>query len=321
MNSLQLKQYEWNYLATLLQQGYTIEQALSYVKEDYDIQAELEQGKDIKTILIGNQTSRFHRHFAFFLAITSLPQAIICAQRMDTFEKNIKKKLMKETSYPILIFVCAFLTLYFFSTFILPQMMENFDMGKENAFLTIGVSFLQALAEGLFLMVMLSLCIFAIALHKPYCKQYLLKKGSKVTSLFADICSYTLSGYLYELHHQGTSTLHAITFLNQLPKDTMLATLIKEIEQALQVGVDIVTVMKQQAFLNDSFKQCFQIGTYSGDLECMLQTFMIRQEEAWFRKIKAISIGIQIVAYVFVAFMVVLVYQIMLVPLQLLDTM
>lgn len=295
--------------------------AWKMLRPDIPLQRYLEEGMDIKDILLQNHKGNFYRHLRFFLSLSSIAEAIDCALHMDAFEKNIRKKLIQQTSYPILLFIFSFATLYVFSGYVIPQLMQSFDMEHEHPFLVQGVQALRILIYVLGGAV--CICLLLMLLWKKYPSYALfhLPYICKLTSLPSQICSYTLSGYLHVLMHRGISTKDAFVFLNQLPSNTLIHRCVRALQQGLMEGEDILTLLQKQPLIHSSFVQCWRIGMHAQNMEKALSDAMQRQEEMWLRLIKRLSITIQAVAYSFVALMVLLVYQIMLVPLQLLETM
>lgn len=313
--------YEWKYLYALLDSGYPLVQAITMIRPDVSLQVYLEQGMEISDLLLTGQKGSFYKHLRFFFALSSIKEAIDCSIHLEAFENNIRKKLIQQTSYPILLFCFAFATLYIFSSYVIPQLMQSFDMEHENALLVQGVQILRGAIYLLALFLLCALGIVILSAHHASVYQFTLNVMIKLTSLPADLCSYTLSGYLLALTKQGISTKEAFHFLIQLPKQGMLYRCVRELYQGLEEGEDILELFEKQPLLNASFVQCWRIGMHAQNMTKALQDAMERQEEAWSRLIKRISIVIQAGAYSFVALMVILVYQIMLVPLQLLESM
>lgn len=316
-----LKPYEWKYLCRILDKGYAILEALEMVRSDLVIKPYLEQGYDINRILLQGQKGRFYEHLSFFLSLSSISDAIAYALEMNSFEKALRKKLIKQTSYPILIFIMAFFTLYFFSTFIIPQMLESFDMQEENNILTTGVMLMQGTAQFIGIAIVLIALIGMYSLYKESFRLELLTFLNRRIHLPADICSYSLAGYLAQLQRHGLSTQKAFSFLCQVKPHTLLHTCVNQIDACLYQGMDITKALAKQPFVNASLLQCYRIGMHTQHMYDALLEMMQRQEEQWLRLLKQVSIIIQLFAYSFVAIMVLLVYQIMLVPLQILETM
>lgn len=313
--------YEWGYLQALLESGYPIVSALEMICPNTSLQHYLEQGMDINDILLQGQRGNFFKHLRFFLSIASIAEAIDGARRMDAFEKSIRKKLIQQTSYPLVLFVFAFATLYVFSTLVIPQLMQSFDMEGENAFLMQAVGWLRFLIQLLALLCLAILLLFIACKRNLMLTQRVLDVMGKRSTLPAQLCSYTLSGYLFALAQYGISTRDAFRFLVQLPSSSMVQRCASDLRDGLEAGGDLLELFEAHPFISTSFVQCWRIGMRTQNMKKALQDAMERQEEAWLRLIKRISIIIQSGAYSFVALMVILVYQIMLVPLQLLETM
>lgn len=276
---------------------------------------------DVETIFLQHQHGAFYDHLRFFLRITSLADAIDAAIQMKGFEQTIKKKLIKQTSYPILLFVMALATLYVFSVFIIPQLMQSFDMETSNPAL---LMITKGLEYGAIFLIVLVICLvlFLVACMRNGVLRYRVgKQLLRITSFPADVCSYTLAGYLIQLQTQGVATQAAFQFLTEVKKDSWFTHCVQDLTKALEAGSDVCDAYKEQPFIDDGFLKSWQIGVYTQQMTSALDDFMKRQENSWFRLVKTIGVGIQCGAYTFVAIMVLLVYQIMLVPMQILETM
>lgn len=316
-----MKLFEWRHLANLLAKGYPLLDALHMIHQEIDISAYLGQGMDVKDIFLQGHSGRFYTHLSFFMSLSSLSEAIYSALDMEDFEQGIRKKLIKQTSYPLLLFIFAFVTLYIFSSFIIPQMMQSFDMEQESILLTRGVVWLKTITYILFFSLIIICLVGLWCIHHPTTRFSLFDKLLRFTSLPADLCSYTLSGYFIQLQTHGLATNQAIACLLNIRQDTLLYRSVSQIHKRLSNGEELITIFEEHPYINDDLIQCWRIGMYTQNMQDAMMEMMKRQEELWFLVIKKISVGIQAGAYSFVAIMVLLVYQIMLVPLQILETM
>lgn len=307
-------------MAKLLTQGYSFLDAIQLVQRHSDVSKYLEQGMDIQGLLLTGHRGSFYEHLRFFLNITSLQEAISSALAMESFEKGVKQRFLKQTSYPILIFAFSFVTLYVFSSMIIPQLMQSFDLSQEQSFLTTGVALMQGFAITLMVLVMCFLLLVLCAKVNQKLKITLLER-CRFTSLPQAICSYRLAGYYVELIHHGIPTRPAFSFLIQLNQASLLNNCVKQIVAQLEDGDELSEILGQNHWISDDFLQCWRIGMHTQDMQASLKQYMERQEELWSHQIKQAGFVIQAIAYSFVAMMVVLVYQIMLVPLQILETM
>lgn len=77
--------------------------------------------------------------------------------------------------------------------------------------------------------------------------------------------------------------------------------------------------MQTCLYLSETFQSYYLIGSHNGDLNSALVAFMDWQQQRWFRLIHKVSIGVQLLSYAFVGVLVISVYQIMLLPLQMIN--
>lgn len=281
---------------------------------------ELEQGKTLSELLIQGHRGSFYHHLQFFMKITSLSEAIVSALEMDDVVKNMRRRLTKQCRYPMLLFVMAFFTLYLFTTQILPQLMQSFAMSEENVLLLKAVFVLRCFAVAVLWLIVLALLITLIAAHSPYWKLRILS-WLRFSALPQQYCSYLLAGYFAQLHRHGVTTKNAFAFLTQLAAGSLLTHCAVQIEAQLQAGTPLWECFAAQPWLDQAFVRMWRIAEHTHCMEASLKQYQIHQEALWEQLLKRVGTAIQIGTYLFVAVMVIFVYQIMLVPLQMMESM
>ena len=279
----------------------------------------MELGKPLSECLIEGHSEPFYEHLSFFLKITSLPNAILSALSIDDISKQLKNKLLKEMSYPMFLFLMSFLTLTMFTSFILPQLMQGFDMSS-NAFLLHAVAVLKLLSH-IVLWGIIACILLMLIMKKSLSVKLFVLHRLRFTRLPQQFCSYLLAAYYTEFLRHGISTRNAFSFLSQLNQASLLSICAAQIEKQLNNGFTLNECLDSQPWLDANFIKHFHIGTHTQNMETAFLQYKAFQEEAWKRLLKRIGKGIQIGSYGFVGSMVILVYQIMLIPLQLLETM
>lgn len=319
---LSISEQEFYFLSELLDKGYPLLDALSFIgKEEQQVKEALEKGMVIEDIFIKGQKGRFYTHLEFFLKVSSLSGAIKSALHMTKFEKDIKKKLMKQCSYPVFLLVFAFVILVFFTNFIIPQMLNSFEAGDEFSLLMILLRVLQfAFIVGV-LMLFTAGILYVGSCFQPLKRSEWLFCHRQWIPFCKDVLSYQLAGYLYELQNKGVSTRMSFHYLMHLKETSLLHVFMKHMIHALESGDDLQNQIEASLLLNKAFKQMYRIGSCNDSLCDMLVMFMKQQEQVWEKLIKRAGLCIQCVAYLFIGCMVLIVYQIMLVPLGMLDGM
>lgn len=314
------KTHDWTNLAKLLKQGISIKEATVFMDDHSKIPSLLEQGMTIEHILCADQQGVFYTHLRFFLSIASLADAIMSALDMEAFEKNMMKALKKQIAYPLFILIFSFLILYLFSSMVLPQLMSSFDLKQENEALMFTVVLLEQTVN--------VCCLFAVAVllltlaaKKNDSIRFWIYKRMKWTNVPKDMISYRIAGYFIQLIHHGIATKDAFSFLSQFKDGSLIAHCAKQMKIELEQGKELLEILKHNDWINDSFYHTWRIGIHTKDMKEALVQMMRRQEAAWSHQIKTITILIQVFAYGFVGILVLIMYQIMLIPLQLMETL
>lgn len=304
----------------LLKSGYPLLESMHIVGVDItELKAKLEQGDDIKELLLRNQQGAFYTHLHFFLQVTSLPQAIEAALEMEGFEKGFVKKLSNVCAYPLFIMLFAYVMTIFFANVILPQMLESFTLGEEEGILLILVRILSHTCSiSLLLLPVLSvLCV--ILYLRPVFRLQLWQRLQHHIGFLRDHTSYLFAGYLLQLEKQGISTQKAIRFLCGVKQYSLLCVCAKHCEMRLLDGEDFITILQTEPGLNTLLRRLLPLGIMSASLCEVLAVFMEQQQVQWERKLKKIALWIQFIAYGFVGILVLIVYQLILVPLSMLE--
>lgn len=309
-------------LSSLLACGYPVIDCFDLLQWDCEhLKEKLEQGEDVKKILIEGQKGRIYEHLDFFINILPLEQAIDCSLTMMKFEKGLAQKLVKKATYPLCILIFAFGMLLFFSNSIIPMMMESFTQDQSFSFLNQCVQIIQYLCQiSVFILLLILLSMFLLIRIHSLRLQVFFHFHNRL-KLIKEYISYQFAGYLLQLEKGGISTIDAIAYLRELKKDTLLFDFIKCIETELQNGKDFIQCLEESAFLSSSLCQTIRMGILTTTCEKVLPNYLQQQELHWERKIKHIGIILQCIAYTFVAVLVLLVYQIMLIPLSMLEQM
>lgn len=320
-STLSLNDQDYQFLADLLEHGYPLLDALQLLQKDGDaIKLAIESGICVEDLLVEQAEHRFAQHLAFFLQVSSVANAIQSSLHMKAFEQGIKQKLLKQCSYPIFLFVFAFVILCLFTQSIIPQMLQSFSLEQEFGGLLLCMNILQSITIIFFIVLLIGVvCVFLKGLRKRR-QVFLFQYGTRI-SVVNDWVSYQLSGYLYELTQKGISTKHAMQYLLQLQEDSICCLVVKHIVHLLESGHDLVEIVQSSRYVNASFRLMFQMGAYNDTMCEMLTLFMKQQEVRWEKTIRKLGLVVQCIAYVFIASMVMVVYQIMLVPLSMLQTM
>lgn len=314
--TLRFNSQDWQYFAELLKKGYTIQNALQFmgIKERYLVK--LKKEAKIEEILLMGMRGKKKEYALFFLQIMNLDEAILSALAMENFEKTMKTEFIKQISYPLLVFILSFITVFLFSYMIIPQLIANFDVEKNNGLFLI-VHAMKYFSLLLLYLILLILVLFVVIQNHSLQKLFYRKKLNLF--LIKDILSYRLAGYFLQLHEKGLSSKQSFQYLRRIHNSYLFCLLIQEMNEKLKNGEDLLNLIKTHFLLNEKFKRAYVIGFNINDIEKTMYGYLQQQKRVWMKELKWIGIAVQVFSYLFIGILVICVYQIMLIPLQLLE--
>lgn len=310
------KPYEWKAIADLLDKGYSLKDAIQFLGyTNHEILNDLEKGKDLKTVLLTYTKGSFKEHLRFFLHITNVQNAIYSSLELCDFEKNLWKKLSRQCSYPMLIFFFSYLTLSFFQYLIIPSLVSGFDTNETGImfYLLHVLSIFSHLITFVLLVIFLTVLLFVW--YKPV-KIPIFNFLKDYFSLVKEMVSYVLSGYLLQMEKRGLSSRQSFYFLTQLDETSVIYHVSKELQLKLTEGTPYDQVILSSLYLSKRMKQSYLIGMKSLKLQSSLENYMCICEEMFQQFMKKAGLFIQFLSYGFVGVMVIVVYQMMLIPLS-----
>lgn len=316
---LRLHKEQYHFLSLLLKQGYSLLECLKILQIDITLmQCAIEEGKTIHEIFIQGNKGKFYEHLKFFLTVQDVGSAIEASLRMDDFEKGVIQKLVKSLIYPIFILLFSYVLLCFFTQFIIPQMLVSFS-NDSSLFLIKIIHSVQQILTYLMLGSGVGSIVFLCVQYKSTWKITLYKTFGTYMFLHKDHTSFLFAGYLIELQKQGISTKDSIHYLQAIKKVSFFYIMINDMLEKLEEGNDFIEVIQNSLYLNHRFKVMIPLGILGSHTMTTLSLFIEQQQYCWERLRKKVTLSIQLLAYMFVALLVVIVYQMMLIPLSMLE--
>lgn len=307
-------------LMELLKSGCSLQDALTFLPRDMlGLTKALKEGKTFLEIC-ETQENAWMRHFCFFYRMATLPDAMQQALHMAEFEDSLRKRFLKQATYPMLILCMAFMMLQLFTRAILPQMLDSFAINADFTWTKILMFVLQFIATCFFILVILmAIALLYLYFHEPlrtYCMEHF---ASHIVPL-RQYCSYMFAGYLKELENSGMNTMDALAFLQEVPIKWMQH-LAQRMHQHLLDGSSFLEALKGEEMVTEQLYRCLHMRMLTQDNEHALRIYLTQQELYWERFIKKSGYLMQGIAYGFVAVLVILVFQVLLLPLQMLESM
>lgn len=282
-------------------------------KESKMILTRLEQGENLIELLTQSKQAYFQTLKTLAQALP-LKQAIQCAHELETTGKENGKELIKNCTYPSLLFLLSYGMLCFFQSVILPAMQT---LEVSESFLVLGV------LKKVYTLIILALLIVGITIwaglhlkNRKDISRYILLKYIPFLQKNA---SLQFSTALSALSGHGLSTSECFRILSHLHENSFVAWYARNILDSLQKGNDLEQSL-QHCLLDFNLIRFYQIGTQTSSLKSLLQLYAQTCKKELKVTTRNISVFIQVFSYFSVGFVVLITYQILLMPMNILNS-
>ncbi len=118
--------------------------------------------------------------------------------------------------------------------------------------------------------------------------------------------------------NQNLSTKQTIEVLKSLDKQPIMQLIASTMEKALQKGVNFQESLTS-AYLDPTLMKFFKIAMYATDVNEMLTSYMQTTKEFLYLKINRITKTMQLVCYGMIGAMIILIYQVLMMPMQVIN--
>lgn len=300
----------------LLEKGLSTKQCLTLAFDHGEkLIQEMEKGRNLQELLFNLQKGTFYQRIFLLTQYLPLKESIHVSRNIEAVTKLFTEELMKQVLYPSILFLTSLLMSLFFIHDIIPQMNEYIDQG-------FFVSILYGI-KNINICIFILGCIFIIIgiftkIHKKF-HQFIYRMTALFIFPFKTLISIEFCYLFQALSAKKISTLHLCKILKKFKKNLYCEYLIDHFIEQLQHGMSIQEAFIKNPWIDPLFNQYFKMG-HMTNIQELLDLF-IEQRTLYLKQImKKYSIGFQIFSYLNVGVMVICMYQILLMPMNMLYT-
>lgn len=305
-------------LQSLLEIDNNLIDALIYLDKKYLVyQQDIENGNNIIDILNNKASNDLMRYFAFFLRLMPTYVALQQAIKLSEFKEELKNNIVKKASYPCLIFVFALVILYFFASFILPMLLQTFSISDNDQKLIFLIKLMTYLCYLLLIgLGLLGILLIVLLFNKTLRSKVIIVAASKI-KVISIYCSYIFCGFIEQFHQDGIDSLTLMNFLTNHPSGWMVL-IAKQIDESLMQGIDFIQALIKTKVFDEEFIKAMKLSIKVHN-ESSSKRFMIYCINYFEKFFKRFGLILQVLAYVLVALLVVLCFQVFMMPLNMLN--
>ena len=283
-------------------------------KESNNILKVLSEGKSLIDVLCNDQKSKYFKLIHILAGNMSLRTAIKCADKIDTSTNEVSKNFLSKIAYPVFIFCFAYFMILFFSNSIVPSMITYSE--EQKGFLLLDL--LTILFSILFIMLVLFIVVLIIYHLFDQSKERMLPVLMKM-KIFRLYTSIQFSILLNALLSCNLSSFICFEVLSKMYFFKEVHYFAKNIYKDLSDGKTLELSIDTKE-LDETFKIFFKIGMKASNLASILNIYSSYGITSFKKIVNKTILSIQIFSYSCVGLLVLVVYQIMLMPLNMLNT-
>jgi type II secretory pathway component PulF len=314
-----MKESDISLLISYLKHGYSIQEALAYFPQAYKVMKDdLEQGTPFEQLLIAHLPKALRCDFKLYVKLMSVELALEAALKHQSIHHELLKELRNKSIYPIFLFLMAFALLQLFSRFIVPLMLSSFSMIDTNDVVFKYIKWMNLLCNGIIFFMIIVIGVCCLCIFPKIRKQIILFCAGKCRWISIYV-SYRFVSYLYPFIIQGIPTIDFILHMNE-HSSLWIGDISQRIDAYLNEGIDFKNAFIKTKLFDDEWIQCMERGLSLSRFEEMSKFYLCLSKERLLLMVKKLTILIQATAYIFIALLVVLVFQMMMLPLSILQT-
>ena len=262
-------------------------------------------------------TSQGLKIIRYLLDFLPLDKAIDCYLKISLFQKKFKKKLLKIMLYPGLQLILAFCLSLLAQRWVLPLLGELMsDMAEDSSVGVMGIA-LQVINYGL--LVLIVLAVIAWVVSKVWEKSFIyIILDLPLLRSVKKLLVYQFINYYLIFYEMGDAIEVIINGLRKLPDSGFINHYADQVHFKLLSGDSLPQAM---SILDKRLTTIFKIGRDTGKGSELLASYGkgLNLELQGF--LKRLGRYFQVFSYVYIMLLVLLVYQMMLMPLALIERM
>lgn len=321
----QLTKLDIEGLLRLLDSGFSFQRALFLIenKDNYEsiqtIYASLNEGLAVHEFLSNTFPNSLKNYFESFINILSLQDTLRLTITLHEYDKKTKRMLMKSITGPLLMFFGCLIGVELFILIGFPALIKMMDgFGLELDFLVMIQFFLKVGIAFVFLVLFILILVFVYFTNrKRIVLGYVILSKLGFSKLFRHFLSTQFAVYFYECAKMTSSTKNTLEMMKKIHQKPLIVFLTYHVEQQLIQGNGMEKAMSH-IYLDPLLGRYMQIAVHSSSAKEMLCNYIEINREKGIELTKRISKTITGFSYLFIGLLIILIYQVLLLPLSML---
>lgn len=290
------------------------EHRIKYVLE------KLEQGQTFKEVFSMLLPKGYRRYFNNFIRYLPVLESMRISVELATHEEKMKQKMMKDMVYPVVMLFVMFIGMYLFNGFVFPQMMTlmtSFEINVTSYYFL--RSFIQLLSWLVTILLVVGLLLWVV-FQEPNRKCWLYRVLVKYVpdSLMVQKASAEFARYFLECVRVRISTIQTMKILLDIKEKPLVRLIAKELNDSLSKGESFEETL-HTPFVEHALQQFFQIALHGSNCEKMLEGYLVMNQQRHIKQVRIFTRSVQLSCYGTIGLILLVIYQILMLPMQMLQ--
>ena len=312
-------------LEHLLKGGYSIKDSLDILslgsshQSIQKIQNRLEKGERLATFISEYCDPKVRHYINSFLNYLSFVDALQVSLDIYKRQRQNKELIQKGLIYPIVLLIGTCFGTLLFVRFILPSMvnlMATFDAGNNLSIISLIMKMIAySLLVGIVVVIAL-LIYYTRNKHIVKTYSFFLKHFPHSYLVMYGANQFTL--YYVTFMKTSNSTKDGLDILSHLDSEPLVSYIASCLKESLKQGENIEHAIKHNP-MDETLKKYFRIGMYSSNHLGRLEEYLYYVEKQTKKKLNIFTKVIQLCCYGMIGVIVIFVYQILFLPMEILQ--
>ena len=307
-----------------MKSGFTLQECLSLIEEDTNrdvlsaIRERLDEGEDITAVFPQYCSSLYRKHLTGFLRILSFPESLQLSTAIISTRGSLRRETLRELFYPSVLMSGTYLGIVLFNELCFPpliRMMESFRLSPARWLAVQTLLRTVSILSGLLLIACTAVLLY-FTRRKNIVRGYAVLLRFLPSSLPVLYVSVDFVRCFRQCVRLSLPTKQSLEILQELPERPLLKSLSSQIAQSLHEGTGFLQAMECPG-LDRTLLRFLRIAVMSSEMDEMLDAYIDYSEERIRQRCRRVSRIIQVSSYALIGMIIILVYQVLMLPLTL----
>ena len=280
----------------------------------------LEQGQTFKDAFSMLLPHCYRRYFNNFIRYLPVLESMRISVELASHEEKMKQKMMRDMVYPVVMLFVMFIGMYLFNGFVFPQMMTlmtSFEINVTSYYFL--RSFIQLLSWLVTILLVVGIFLWVV-FQEPNRKCWLYRVLVKYVpdSLMVQKASAEFARYFLECVRVRISTIQTMKILLDIKEKPLVGLIARELNESLSKGESFEETL-HTPYVEHALQQFFQIALHGSNCEKMLEGYLVMNQQRHMKQVRIFTRGVQLSCYGTIGLILLVIYQILMLPMQMLQ--